>query len=156
MLTSIILVMKKSNDIPPTYFYLCIAIIVISYLGFPGMQIIGFPENLPGFAVTALGVALTAWTWKLFLKHNTPDSFAPPKYLVREGPFRFSRNPMYLGMGILLLGLAVASGNLISFISPAVFFIVMHVRFIPFEEKRMEKTFGRKYLDYKKKVRRWL
>ena len=148
--------MKKSKDIPPTYFYLCIAIVVVSWLAFPGMQVVGFPESLLGLAVTALGAALTFWPWKLFMKHNTPESFKPSTYLVKEGPFRFSRNPMYLGMVMFLLGLAVASGNLISFISPAVFFIVMHVRFIPFEEERMKKPFGEKYLDYKKRVRRWI
>ena len=148
--------MKKRKDIPPTYFYIGFALVPICWLAFPGFSLIGFPESLLGLSVTALGTALVYRTWKLFMKHATPEDFSESTYLVTEGPYRHSRNPMYLGMCLFLLGLALASGNPVSLVSPAFFLLVMHFRFIPYEERKMEKTFGKSYLDYRKRVRRWL
>ena len=63
---------------------------------------------------------------------------------------------MYLGMVSILLGIGIALGPVISLVVPILFMIVMEVMFIPFEEKNLEQAFGKEYLDYKKKVRRWI
>ena len=63
---------------------------------------------------------------------------------------------MYLGMVIILTGVAVLLGSITPFLVPAGFFITMNVVFIPDEERAMEETFGEQFLDYKKRIRRWL
>ena len=76
--------------------------------------------------------------------------------MVTEGPFRFSRNPMYLGMLLIILGAAVKAGFAEGFAFAFVFFLVANFWYIPFEEKNMEDMFGDTFEDYKKTVRRWI
>ena len=79
-----------------------------------------------------------------------------PKKLVTSGFFKFSRNPTYLGMTLALFGEAIFLGSLVTFILPILFFVLINKTNIPVEEKNLEKKFGKKYLNYKKKVRRWI
>ena len=72
------------------------------------------------------------------------------------GPFRFTRNPMYLGITIMLLGIAVAVGSPAMLIAPMGFFAIMSLVFIPYEEGRLREFFPKDYLDYTQRVRRWL
>lgn len=81
---------------------------------------------------------------------NNPDS------LVTAGVFRWSRNPMYLGFKLLLAGIAVGFGTLSPIIGPVLFFFAAELWYIPFEERKMEETFGENYLAYKRRVRRWI
>ena len=76
--------------------------------------------------------------------------------LVTTGPFRHSRNPMYLGMLLWLIGLAVLLGSLITFAFPLLFFALANFLIIPPEEKKLEQTFGERFLNYRQHVRRWL
>ena len=76
--------------------------------------------------------------------------------MVKGGLFCFSRNIMYLGMVIMLLGIAIFSGSLIIFLVPVAFFITMNTLVIPHEENDLEQAFGEDYINYKKRVRRWL
>jgi protein-S-isoprenylcysteine O-methyltransferase Ste14 len=63
---------------------------------------------------------------------------------------------MYLGGILILLGATILSHNLSGLIPAFFFFSIINWMFIPFEENKMEKTFGQKYLDYKNKIRRWI
>jgi protein-S-isoprenylcysteine O-methyltransferase Ste14 len=63
---------------------------------------------------------------------------------------------MYVGFVSWLLGLAILSGNLLAFIAPVAMFVTFERVFIPAEEESLEKTFGEKYKNYKKRVRKWL
>jgi len=63
---------------------------------------------------------------------------------------------MYLGFLIFLIGLSFALGNLISFISSILFFTIINWMFIPYEEEKMEDELGMEYLEYKKKIKRWI
>jgi len=104
----------------------------------------------------AFGLLIIFWTWKLFINAGTKEDFSESKTVVVGGPYKYSRNPMYAGMIIFLIGLVILFENILGFISPVLFFLIMEFMFIPFEEKKMEKELGKKYLDYKKKVRKWL
>jgi len=77
--------------------------------------------------------------------------FPPYTYVgwvfIAVGPV-ISRHPMYLGMVLLLLGVAIVHGTLISFVFPVVFGILMELRFIPFEETNLERVFGKQYQDF--------
>lgn len=104
-----------------------------------------------------MGGILNIWTDQLFKKNKTtvkPDE--KPAVLIQSGPFKISRNPMYLGMTILLIGLGFILGSIISFIGAVLFIISMEIRFIPMEEKFMLEQFGDKFELYKKRVRKWI
>ena len=116
---------------------------------------IGFPWA--GTAVLVLGFALMIWAWKLFkLRGTAVCPFDPSTRLIREGPYRFTRNPMYVGMTLILFGIALAGGTPVLFLAPAAFFLTVRAQFIPYEEKKMEETFGADYNEYKRRVRRWI
>jgi len=89
-------------------------------------------------------------------KKTTVKPFQGSSALVTEGPFRFSRHPMYLGMTFALAGVSVLLGSLSSFIAPVGFCITMQLVFIAREEKDMENVFCKEYKEYKKNVRQWL
>lgn len=142
---------------PPPIALLLIAISIFLHFTFPIMRIIYYPYNLLGIGVIVVGLFIMIWGVKAFQKLETPlIPGEKPKKVVIKGPFTFSRNPMYLGFVIFLLGIAILLGSIIAFISPIGFFLIIHFFFIPFEEKLMEKTFGKKYIEYKKSVRRWI
>jgi len=93
----------------------------------------------------------------LFKKRKTNvKPYDLPTFLEVTGPFRLSRHPMYLGMCSILLGEAVILGSVTVFLFPIFFVILMEIIFIPYEEKNLEEVFGGEYVDYKKKVRRWI
>ncbi len=92
-----------------------------------------------------------------FRAANTPiKPFDTPSSIVITGPFRFSRNPMYLAMLLVLFGGAVAWGTLSPFFFPPLLAWLLTIGFIRVEEASMGRSFGSEYEDYKGRVRRWL
>ena len=73
-----------------------------------------------------------------------------------DGPFQMSRNPIYLGGFILLLGFAITLGSMITFAFPIALFLILNKVYIPKEEHVLENSFADQYLAYKKRVRRWV
>jgi len=133
--------MKENKKLlPPTYF---IILLLLS---------IGL-----GFILIIFGGVINLWTDLLLKrKRTTVKPYENPTYLITSGPFRISRNPSYLGFAAILLGVAINHGTLITFLSPITFFILMELMFIPFEEKNLERAFGKEYIEYKNQIRRWL
>jgi len=126
---------------------------------FPENPIIPYPYNLFGLLIIVLGFALIIWAnytllRKISLEEREP--FHTPSALVLNGPFQFSRNPVYLSVIMMAFGLATLFGSLILFILPIIFFFVFHRFLIRCEENKLEETFGEDYLEYKMRVRRWL
>jgi protein-S-isoprenylcysteine O-methyltransferase Ste14 len=151
---------EKSNRkiiwIPPTYFYLAIIIIMVTYFLLPQYNIIAYPYNLLGVILIILWWYFIISPYYLFRAKNTPEKFEKSTCVVTEWLYKYSRNPMYLWSIILLIWLALLSWNIISFISPIFLFLFLNFMFIPYEEEKWEKELWKQYLDYKKKVRRWL
>ena len=142
---------------PPNYFMVFIIIIILSHFIFPIKEIIFYPNNLIGILFIGLGIYLNLWVWNVFRKINTTiKTHDKPKKLVTYGAFKISRNPLYLGMILILLGESFLLGSLITFIFPILYILLLNNVTIPFEEDNMGKKFGKKYLDYKKMVRKWL
>ncbi|MCE3289332.1 MAG: hypothetical protein K0R83_1344, partial [Caulobacter sp.] len=83
-------------------------------------------------------------------------TFDDPDVLVTGGPFRFTRNPMYLGFLLLLAGVALGLGAASPWIVPVVFWLLADRWYIPFEERAMRRTFGEAYEAYARRVRRWV
>ena len=148
--------MKKLISIPPNYFYGCILLCVPFYFFDAPIKFLSFPYNISGVVLIILGLYLVINPWFLFKKHDTPEDFSDTTALVCEGIFKYTRNPMYLGGVNSLLGLSVTTGNMLSFVTPLIFFMCMHYMFIPYEEQELEKKFGNEYMKYKHSVRRWI
>jgi len=147
--------MHKLN-IPPVYFFASVIVIVVLFFIIPTYNIIPFPYNLSGIVLMLFAFLMTGKAKGLLNSHNTPSTFEPSTTLVEEGIYKRSRNPMYLGMFIFLLGFAVCFGNLLAAIIPFIFASLVQIQFIRFEEKRLEEFFGDEYRAYKSRVRRWL
>ncbi len=141
--------------LPPALVAICILAMIALHLVFP----IGYILDLPllGGLVAAIGLGFTLSGARLFSRIGTNiKTFNKPDQLVVSGLFRISRNPMYLGFLLLLAGIAMALGTLAPFGIVFAFFIITSLWYIPFEERKMEETFGADYLAYKTRTRRWL
>ncbi|HET9473105.1 MAG TPA: isoprenylcysteine carboxylmethyltransferase family protein [Steroidobacteraceae bacterium] len=88
--------------------------------------------------------------------HGTPAPFDPPRQFVARGPYRYVRNPMYLGAAAVLLGagLFVSSPSIV--LLALAFLLLMHLIVVLHEEPALAVRFGDNYLHYKATVRRWL
>lgn len=148
---------KKVISIPPVYFFFCIIVSLILYFIVPKMNLINFPYNLiSGIPLVLTGFYFISIPHFILKKNNTPENFQKSTCLVKDGSYKYSRNPMYLGFVIFLIGLSFVLGNLLSFICPIFFFSIINWMFIPYEEEKMEKEVGKEYLEYKNKVRCWI
>jgi protein-S-isoprenylcysteine O-methyltransferase Ste14 len=119
-------------------------------------MILVFPYNLTGLVPLIIGLFINLQATNTLKSRAELDSNENPGTLVTEGFFQYSRNPMYLGGVILGLGLAMILGSLSSFVILAVFFLLLQFLFIPNEEAQLKDIFGEEYLDYMKRVRKWI
>lgn len=144
--------------LPPVMLALClIGIVAVNFFDIAIIILLSGPVKFIGYGLIALGVLLPVWGARLFHQHDTNIlPYEDPERMVKTGPFGFSRNPMYLGMLLLLLGVAQLYGTALSFIFPLAYFCVANGYYIPFEEARMAAAFGDEFAAYKAKVRRWL
>jgi protein-S-isoprenylcysteine O-methyltransferase Ste14 len=141
---------------PTTHLSLNIVLSILLHFFYPVDQIISGPYKFIGLIFIFIGILLNIWADFIFKEYHTsvrPDK--QPKVLIKTGPFRFSRHPMYLGMTLMLVGLGFVLGSLASFSGSIIFFLTMNFIFVPQEEKTMEDIFN-EYKNYKKKVRQWI
>ncbi|HUS54727.1 MAG TPA: isoprenylcysteine carboxylmethyltransferase family protein [Thermohalobaculum sp.] len=111
----------------------------------------------PGWALIAAGVALAVWAAVAFRRART--TIVPhqsPSALVDTGPYRFSRNPIYLADLIILAGVALVPGTPLALILLVPFYYVLLYLFILPEETVLARELGQSYLDFCARVRRWL
>jgi protein-S-isoprenylcysteine O-methyltransferase Ste14 len=109
-----------------------------------------------GIPFTGVGVLLLAAALRRFSARTTRNPFERPALLVTDGVFRFSRNPMYTGMLLALVGAAIMLGSLSQLVGIPLYVALIRVRFIDHEERVLEQCFGEQYLAYQRRVRRWL
>ena len=144
-------------NIPPMYFLAALALMAVFHLIAPAARVIAAPYRYAGIVIIALGLALILWAALLFRRAGTEiRPYLPSTALVIAGPYRFTRNPMYLGMAAILLGTAILLGSVTPFLIVPAFMAVITDRFIRGEEQKMQRGFGDQYLAYKARVRRWL
>ncbi|MDN5212963.1 isoprenylcysteine carboxylmethyltransferase family protein [Fulvivirgaceae bacterium BMA12] len=147
--------MKKL--IPPMLFLICIISMIVIKSLVVFKEIIPQPFNYLGIVPVVIGALMMMVVSKIFNKVNTEiHTFRKPRRLVTDGLFKISRNPIYLGFAIMLVGVWVLLGTLLPVIGCLVFVVIANLWYIPYEERMMEQTFGSEYLTYKTKVRRWL
>lgn len=136
--------------------YLVVAWIVDYSLSSPAILSIGYRFWL-SLAVVAGGLWLSYRTVKLFERAGTTHKLAGESTaLVLEGPYLWSRNPMYVGLTLIVLGIAIYGGSVPFLAAPVVFLLTLNFAFVPWEERRLEATFGDEYRAYRDRVRRWL
>lgn len=115
-----------------------------------------FSSHWGGAFLGMTGIALMMWAWLLFKRQNLavclPDRTV---YITKTGPYRFTRNPMYLGMVLIMLGLALFIGTAPFYLSAIVYFWILNFAFCPFEENKLATAFGEEYTRYRDRVRRW-
>lgn len=110
-----------------------------------------------GLSLSLAGIVIFFHSASLFLKNETRlTPFEESTYLIKEGAYRFSRNPIYLGMILVLAGVEIALGMGLGFFVCLAFFFIIRNRFVLPEEVHMEEAFGENYLEFKKTTRRWL
>jgi len=115
------------------------------------------PHQLLGMLLVAAGVGFSSYAAALFSAHaTTKNPHGRPVTLVTEAPYTFTRNPMYLGLATTLLGFAIFFGSPMMLAAPIAFYLIIDRMLIPEEEAMVERVFGEEYLDYKRRVRRWL
>lgn len=110
-----------------------------------------------GVPLVVVAIALFAYSVTTFRAAGTPvPARKPTRAIVRTGPYRFSRNPIYLAFSLIHLGIAIWVNSvwLLATLIGAV--ALIHFVVIPKEERYLERRFGARYLDYKASVRRWL
>ncbi|MEH2489639.1 methyltransferase family protein [Bradyrhizobium sp. AZCC 2230] len=125
----------------------------LGWLEFPGL-----PLPPLGIALVVIAFVSPVWAFVLFQREGTEIEPTSPtnRKLVTSGPYRFTRNPMYLGLVLLALGIAVWVGAWPMFIAPVAVFATANWVHIPFEEAKMRRQFGAAYDDYVARVRRWV
>ena len=98
------------------------------------------------------------WAIVLFRREGTEVNPTSPanRKLVTTGPYQFTRNPMYLGLVIFALGVALWIGAWPMFVAPVAIFATAEWVHIPFEEAKMRRQFGANYEEYVERVRRWV
>ena len=149
--------MKSLQKIlPPVYFFLSLVIMFLLHYLLPLFNLIPLPYSNVGIPLILTGLFTTSLGATTFRKADTPvKPFEHATALITHGLFRFTRNPMYLGMLIILLGSAFFMGSLSPFLVIPVFFIIIQEGFVKHEEEFLEHIFGDVYREYKARVRRW-
>jgi len=112
---------------------------------------------LPGAIMFALALALGFWAIATMTRSgsNVPTN-RPTTAIVENGPYRFTRNPIYLGMMLGLIGLALAFDTLWLLIALVPFAVLIRYGVVAREEAYLERKFGDVYRAYRARVRRWL
>jgi protein-S-isoprenylcysteine O-methyltransferase Ste14 len=129
----------------------------LSWSGIVRPTVIGAPQVVGTIMVT-IGTAIALWCvfTFVFIGKGTPAPFDPPRKLVVRGPYRFVRNPMYIGAGMTLAGAALYYESLSILIYTGLFFLITHLFVVLYEEPTLRRTFGDEYEAYFRQVRRWL
>ena len=114
-------------------------------------------QQIIGMVIGTVGATIAVWCIFTFatIGKGTPAPFDPPRSLVVEGPYRFVRNPMYIGAGLALIGVAIFYGSWPLLGYAALFFLVSHLFVLLYEEPVLRRTFGEDYEAYCRHIRRW-
>jgi protein-S-isoprenylcysteine O-methyltransferase Ste14 len=129
----------------------------LSWSGIVAPATTGAPQ-VAGMIVVAIGTAIALWCvfTFVFVGKGTPAPFDPPRKLVIAGPYRFVRNPMYIGAGMTIAGAALFYKSLSIAIYAGLFFLITHLFVVFYEERTLRRTFGDEYEEYFRRVRRWM
>jgi protein-S-isoprenylcysteine O-methyltransferase Ste14 len=129
---------------------------VLSRSGITRPALMGGPQVL-GMIIGSVGALIALWCIFTFVSigKGTPAPFDPPRHLVIRGPYRYVRNPMYLGATLSLAGAALFYQSITLLVYGLAFLLVTHLFVVSYEEPTLQRTFGTEYEEYRHHVRRW-
>ncbi len=149
--------MENHKLMPPVYVLISILVMLGVHFVLPGPDIISRPWNLLGILPMLVGISSAFTAVITFRRAGTsPEPFHEASVMVTSGIYRISRNPIYAGFLLALLGLAVLLRSLVPFLVLIGYVILIERNFIRFEERMLAKKFGEQWLEYKKRTRRWV
>ena len=149
--------MRAIKIMPPTWMLIAIIAMLISNFVFPVAWIIPPLWNLIGLVFLISGMALNLAADNSFKQAGTTvKPYQESSHLVTNGVFQISRNPMYLGMMLILIGIALLLRSLSPFLVIIPFAVLIDQFYIRVEERMLAETFGANWQVYKAKARRWL
>ena len=138
---------------PPPLIFL--AAFIIAYLCRNFLPRIGSPAV--GAAIAVVGLVIGGWAFANMLRAKTHiDPYKPSTALVTSGPYRFSRNPIYVATTLLYIGAALSFRIITALVIVPLALILLEFGVIRREEKYLERKFGDQYRDYRSHVRRWI
>lgn len=143
--------------LPPTLLTISIGLMLVLHFIFLVLRILHFPFNLAGIILICLGIWISILGSNHFeRKKTTVMTFDTPQVLVTDGLYRYSRNSMYIGFAMSVIGIWLLLGSLSPIIAAVIFLAILDRYYIRFEEAVLQKAFGTEYLEYKRQVRRWI
>jgi len=142
---------------PPALFFASILVMEGSHILLPGPRLLSPPLNLSGIPLVVGGGWLHFQATRLFRSQQTTlATLASPQTLVTTGPFRYTRNPMYLAGVLILLGIGLFLGTGAPLVVPPLFGFLAYRWFVRPEEGLLRRDFGEEYRKYSERVRAWL
>jgi len=143
---------------PPLIFLVFILLgLGIDYYLLPLWSVPAWPATSIAGILLVLSLLLVGWAFATFRRAGTPvDPYRPATTVVRKGPFRFTRNPMYVALTMLHIATGLWLGSLWVLLMLVPAHLVLHHGVILREEAYLEKKFGHEYRRYRDQVGRWL
>ena len=142
---------------PPRIAFVMLALAAALHAALPSAGTVVLRAPSAGSGIIVAGFATMIWAWWLFRRHAVAICpTARTERLLTHGIYALTRNPMYLGMIAMMLGVALYFGTLPFYIAALAYFAVMDRVFCPYEEHKLEAAFGDEYRRYRGRVRRWL
>lgn len=142
---------------PPVLMLLSLGLGALAAWLVPGAPFVPDGARWLGAVPLLGGFGLIGWCARMFDRAGTPIVPGEPSTaLLTAGPYRYTRNPIYCGMALMLLGAAVLVGRAAGFIAPVLYVVAVTGLFIGREERLLEARFGAEYLAYKSRIPRWL
>lgn len=143
---------------PPLIALALIAVGLVVHILFPVQVLVsGWVQFTVGLPVVALGIFAIGASARTFQRADTDDRFeSPTSVIVSEGPYSFSRNPMYVGATVAFTGVALAVNTVWILVLVPVLLAYFWFGVVLREERYLQRRFGDAYVEYKSRVRRWL
>ena len=148
---------RGKRTMPPTYFLVSLVALAAVHYWIPVVRLIPYPWNLLGALPILLGIGLNLSADRLFKSFKTTvKPFQESSAVITTGVFGWTRNPMYLGMVLILLGIGWIAGSATALVPWAVFGVLMDRVFIRAEESMLAARFPEKWQEYSSQTRRWV
>ena len=142
---------------PLAWLLICILAQAGLHFYLPLAQLLASPFHRTGIVPLLAGFVIMVSAAGAFKRQDTPlIPFETSTALVTSGPFKFTRNPMYLGMVLILTGIAMLFGSMAPILIVVVFFLIIRTQYVIPEENMMVELFGDEYKQYCSRVRRWI
>ncbi|WP_179379744.1 methyltransferase family protein [Jannaschia marina] len=148
--------LKGFPDLPPIWLLATMAVSWAIGRAVPHLDP-GAPGRWIGAALVAAGLGLILWSALFFLRHRTPiEPHHTPTALITGGPYRLTRNPIYLALVLIAAGFALRQGSALALLPVPALFLVLDRRFAAVEEAGLRAAFGAAGEAYIARSRRWL